>query len=136
MIRASEFALRTAYAELAVRGNIGTRSMSEVLEELQQLDRLASSGSAIAQRMMDARMTWLEGESLLDSGKEILAIRLLARALRLSVRDGDPFSGFWMDDLERYSPAIRIAMPTCRGDALLVEARRQMQMKNLDQASS
>ena len=148
----AEYAARSAVADLSARENkTGVKSFSEFSNEMQQLLRFASGGSALAKRMLEARMTWLEGEHLLDSGNSALAIQCLAQALR-STRDGDPFSGFWnvkdilpdskeIDGSARYLTAIDAALSVCPSDALLVQAHFQMlnssrysNLKYLDQA--
>ena len=158
----SDYAVRTALAEAYSRkaggvtsGGMSSTSSSQMKTEMVQLQQLASSGLPVAQRMLDARSSWLLGEFLLDCGDKAGAVASWARALRLGTHDGDPFSGWWilMDakgggliDEGRYLTAVDSAVDSARGqvavafgasylaDAFLVKACLHMASRQLDLA--
>ncbi|KAJ1569907.1 hypothetical protein HK096_010497 [Nowakowskiella sp. JEL0078] len=78
-----------------------TTSESCSFKMLSHLYELYIAGSVVAGHMLHARSLWLQGESEIDSGKFFHGVELLAASLRLSLRDGDSFSGSWQSS-DRY----------------------------------
>lgn len=72
-----------------------SKTKSDFERELLLLRRDAQM-SEVAERMLQARLTWLDGEVKLHEDDFVSAVALMAEALKLSQRDGDPFSGRWM----------------------------------------
>ena len=114
-------------------------SSLKVEPKLQQLEQLAAAGSVVAQHMLHARVTWLAGEAALEGGQTSAAVALLAEALQLSVKDGDPFSGWWMhrragvaDEYAAYHACALAAVgadPSCGSNAGL-GARVRLSQRN------
>jgi predicted nucleotidyltransferase len=74
-----------------------------MIKQMKELAAHADRGSAVAQRMLRARMLWLDGERFMrgagagvpsNASHAIDAVECFAAALRASVSDGDPFSGW------------------------------------------
>mmetsp|Transcript_35012 Transcript_35012/g.87317 ORF Transcript_35012/g.87317 Transcript_35012/m.87317 type:complete len:338 (-) Transcript_35012:240-1253(-) len=77
---------------------------ASVEDEMMHLQRLSDGGSEIATRMLEARITWMEGERARKTGDCRQGTRLFAHALCLALRDGDPFSGYWQTSSSRVHP--------------------------------
>jgi hypothetical protein len=92
----------------------GIHASSAVRAELDALERHAADGCAVAERMLLARQLWCEGEAAMRgsgggggsggnsssgsaaAGDAAHAVACFAAALRASVADGDPFSGWFV----------------------------------------
>ena len=92
--------------------------------DLRELCSYADAGSVVAERMCHTRMRWLDGERALEAGRYPLAIKLLSDSLRLSIWDGDPFSGFWEQGPDGLAPEYNRAIQfVLDSDASSIEAR-------------
>lgn len=96
----------------------------DTFRQLQELHGFAANGSDVARRMLQARITWVEGQTALDGSRDADAVRLLAAALRLSVADGDPFSGWWqISETSGLSRYYKAAANVLRNDPDSVDVR-------------
>ena len=109
--------------------------LKDALSQMNDLAQLAQDGSLVAERMLRARMQWMEGEGALRSGRFRQAIDVFAEALFTSQADGDPFGGWWPSDdgaLDGYSFAVKAVLDSNPDstEARLVQGRMLLQIGN------
>ena len=109
----------SAAAAAALKGSgLATAGVSD---EVNLLARLAEEGSAVADRMLDARTLWMSGETAMRDmgrGHEATAVKCFADALRVARADGDPFSG-WLHVGKGEDQAVALARYAACADAVL-----------------
>ncbi|KAI8903466.1 hypothetical protein DFJ77DRAFT_444114 [Powellomyces hirtus] len=142
MSRLSQYTLARSLSEDSASSDPPSEKMevthSDVFQELKDLERLAAGGSQVAERMLEARMTWLGGHNALNAGDSAEAVALLAKSIRLSVRDGDPFCGWWMNGTSAYHAVASGALERDprNADAHLVRAAGLMHDMRFEEAEA
>ena len=103
-----------------------SRKGSDVVTEMEALAMHAARGSAVARRMLLARELWMEAEAAMRDTPSNMAraVEYFSAALRASVADGDPFSGWVFGGLAAYAACADAVLASCHSDedALLLRA--------------
>ena len=122
----------------SARWRDGVNTWVHARSTMMALGQYAQAGSLVAERMLSARMLWLDGEDALVGGRDQQAVKFFADSLAMSISDGDPFSGWWSrcgDQMAlklAYSRAIKAVLRTDphSADARLVQGRMFLEMGN------
>jgi len=109
-------------------GTLATQSRggSDVVAEMEALTMHAARGSVVARRMLLSRGLWLDAEAAMCGTPSDMAqaVECFAAALRASVADGDPFSGWVFGGTDAYAACANavLASSPYDDDALLLRA--------------
>lgn len=95
---------------------------SGLADELSQLYDLQAHGSAVARRMLRARLLWLEGEDAMRDGECARAAGHFAASMR-AASDGDPFGGWCMQRRNEDTSAACERYTACAAAVLSRDAR-------------
>ena len=143
-IRLVELFRKGSYGRYTNAGQAESLNWAEWIEknnavgtiDLRELCSYADAGSVVAERMCHARMRWLDGERALKAGQYPLAIKLISDSLRLSIWDGDPFSGSWAQGPDGLAPEYNRAIQSVLDsgapsiEARVVQGRMLLEMGN------
>ncbi|KAI8586159.1 hypothetical protein BDZ88DRAFT_455213 [Geranomyces variabilis] len=106
LTKLSRYRLAGSFSEGSISVDSPSEKMevtfTEAVQEMQELKRFAAGGSQVAKRMLEARVAWFIRQDALDEGDSAEAVVQLANSIRLSVRDGDPFCGWWRNGTSAY----------------------------------